>query len=192
MADGTIEKPTGEPVGFHLTGGVDAAVVTVRRAVEADAEHWLAVGHQLDHETKFMMLEPGERTQTVEQLRDAFRTSLETNNGVYLLAEVDGKIVGVMGAHRGAYRRNRHGAHIWVGILDAYTGQGIGRRLFEGVEAWAREQGLHRLDLTVLAHNARGIALYTKMGFEMEGRLRHSFRIDGEWIDELQMGKLLA
>ncbi|HYF94677.1 MAG TPA: GNAT family N-acetyltransferase [Symbiobacteriaceae bacterium] len=130
-------------------------MVKIRRPVEADADEWVAVGHQLDRETKFMMLEPGERTLTAEQMR------------------------------------NRHMACIWIGVLQAYAGRGVGTRLFEALEAWARENGLHRLELTVMAHNAAGVALYRKMGFEIEGARRDSLRVDGAWVDEYAMAKLL-
>ncbi|HWI53778.1 MAG TPA: GNAT family protein [Symbiobacteriaceae bacterium] len=166
--------------------------IAIRRATEADAEQWLAVSQQLDRETKFMLLEPGERTVTAERLRERFSTSLVDNESLYLAAVTDeGRLVGLLGASRGDYRRNRHCADIWIGILQAYTGQGIGRRMFEALEAWAREVGLHRLELTVMAHNARGIALYKKMGFQEEGRARHSLCVDGAWVDEIDMGKLL-
>jgi RimJ/RimL family protein N-acetyltransferase len=42
-----------------------------------------------------------------------------------------------------------------------------------------------------MAHNERGIALYKKCGFEIEGMKKKSLYIDGEWIDEYYMGKIL-
>lgn len=162
-------------------------MVVVRRATEADAAAWLALAHQLDRETSFMLLEPGERTSSVAEVR----SMLGQDDACYLVAEVDGRLVGLLGAERGQYRRERHKADIFLGVCQAYAGQGIGRLLFEAVEAWAREVGLHRLELTVMAHNARAIALYKKMGFEVEGVARHSLCVGGEWVDELDMGKLL-
>lgn len=164
-------------------------MVVVRRATVADAEGWLALGHRLDRETSFMLLEPGERTSSVADVRSMLGCGVD--EALYLVAEADGQLVGLLGAERGEYRRERHKADIFVGILQGYAGQGIGRRLFEAVEAWAREVGLHRLELTVMAHNARAIALYKKMGFEVEGVARHSLCVNGEWVDELDMGKLV-
>jgi RimJ/RimL family protein N-acetyltransferase len=59
------------------------------------------------------------------------------------------------------------------------------------LEAWARANGLHRLELTVQVHNRRAIALYEKCGFEREGVKRHSLNIEGTFIDELYMSKLI-
>jgi RimJ/RimL family protein N-acetyltransferase len=70
-------------------------------------------------------------------------------------------------------------------------GQEVGTRLFEQMEAWARDVGLHRLELTVQIRNRAGLALYTKMGFLVEGLMRHALLVNGTWVDEYHMGKLL-
>ncbi|MDF2627651.1 MAG: family N-acetyltransferase [Symbiobacteriaceae bacterium] len=164
-------------------------MVVVRRATEADAEAWLALGHLLDRETSFMLLEPGERVSSVDVVRLMLGCALD--DAFYVVAEDDGRLVGLLGAERGEYRRERHKADLFVGVLQAYAGQGLGRRLLEAAEGWARDAGLHRLELTVMAHNARAIALYEKMGFVAEGLARHSLCVDGKWVDEVDMGKLL-
>lgn len=162
----------------------------IREAGEADAAALVALGDQLDREASFMLLEPGERDPDRERLRLRLRQDRESGN-LTLVAEVDGRPVGVLGLTRGAYRRNRHSGDIFIGILQAYAGQGIGTRLFVEMERWARAQGLHRLALSVMAHNAAGLALYQKMGFEMEGTFRHSLRVNGTWVDEYALSKLL-
>ncbi|MER1957938.1 MAG: GNAT family N-acetyltransferase [Solibacillus sp.] len=39
---------------------------------------------------------------------------------------------------------------------------------------WAKQQQLHRLELTVIEHNHQAIHLYRKMGFKEEGIKRDS------------------
>lgn len=157
-----------------------------------DAEAFLALCRQLDRETAFMLLEPDERNTTVEQQRERIFSVLATDNQMIFVAEHEGRLVGYLAGFGGNYRRNRDNVHIVIGILQAFTGQGIGKQLFETVEAWARERSLHRLELTVMAHNERGKALYTKMGFEVEGIRRESLLVDGAWVDEICMAKLLT
>ncbi|NMB90388.1 MAG: GNAT family N-acetyltransferase, partial [Chloroflexi bacterium] len=53
-------------------------------------------------------------------------------------------------------------------------------------------QGIHRLELTVMTHNQRALALYRKMGFEIEGTLRHNMRVDGVYVDEYSLAQLLT
>jgi RimJ/RimL family protein N-acetyltransferase len=50
--------------------------------------------------------------------------------------------------------------------------------------------GLHRISLGVYAFNERAIKSYQKIGFELEGRLRHALQWDGRWYDELVMAVL--
>ncbi|KHF26789.1 putative acetyltransferase YhhY [Anoxybacillus sp. BCO1] len=64
--------------------------------------------------------------------------------------------------------------------------------LLTELERWAREKGVHRLELTVVIDNAPAISLYQKMGFEQEGVKRHSLNINGRYVDEYCMAKLLS
>jgi RimJ/RimL family protein N-acetyltransferase len=79
-----------------------------------------------------------------------------------------------------------------VGIRESHTGQGIGTAFFERLDSWARAHGIHRLELTVMVHNQRGVGLYQKMGFEIEGVKKDSLRVDGIYVDEYSMGKILV
>jgi RimJ/RimL family protein N-acetyltransferase len=79
-----------------------------------------------------------------------------------------------------------------MGILQSFTGQGIGTMLLGELERWAHQNKIHRLELTAIVHNAAGLALYRKMGFETEGTKRHSLFINGSYVDECYMAKLLS
>ncbi len=50
--------------------------------------------------------------------------------------------------------------------------------------------GLHRVDLSVLAYNTRAIACYRACGFIEEGRERQAALVDGTWHDFVVMGIL--
>lgn len=60
------------------------------------------------------------------------------------------------------------------------------------MEAWARTADIVRLELTVMTHNVRGIALYKKSGFEIEGIKKKSLIVGGEGVDEYYMSKIIA
>lgn len=166
-------------------------MITIRTATPDDAAAFLALRQQVDEETRFMMLEPGERQSTVEQERERLANIAKADNKQTLLADDDGQLVGWLWANGGDYRRNRHSVHIVIGICESHVGQGIGTRLFQACEQWARSKQLHRLELTVMTHNVRGIALYKKMGFEIEGLAKHSMQVDGTYVDLYYMHKLL-
>jgi RimJ/RimL family protein N-acetyltransferase len=166
-------------------------MTSIRQITAEDAEAFLALRAQLDSETKFMMLEPGERTTTIEHERERLTALLASDNSMVFLALNEDKPIGFLWANGGTYRRNHHNVHIVIGIREAYTKQGIGTQLFQTCEAWARERGLHRLELTVMTHNQVGLALYQKMGFQIEGTAPHALQVDGGFVDLHYMSKIL-
>jgi RimJ/RimL family protein N-acetyltransferase len=167
-------------------------LITIRPITVDDAAAFLDLRRHIDTETKFMLLEPDERTTTVEQVRERLAAWLATDNKMVFLAEDDGQSVGYLSANGGDYRRNHDTVHIVIGLRESHLGQGLGTRLFVECEKWAREQQLHRLELTVMTHNHRGLALYQKMDFEIEGTARHQLKVDGKYVDQYLMSKLLS
>ncbi len=165
--------------------------MVIRKITIADAEAFLNLCHQLDKETQFMLLETEERTTTVDEQIAIIENILSRNNKIIFVAEDNNQLIGYISADGGNYKRNRHSVYIVMGIIQAYTGQGIGTKLFEELEKWAYRNKIHRLELTVMVHNKAAIALYKKIGFEVEGTKKHSLFIDGSYVDEYYMAKLL-
>ncbi len=89
------------------------------------------------------------------------------------------------------WKRVRHRAYLVIGILKRYGGQGIGTRLMEETEKWARRHGIRRLYLTLITENKAAAGLYRKMGYEVEGRHPASMRLGDRYVEELTMGKWL-
>jgi len=81
-----------------------------------------------------------------------------------------------------------------IGMMVAadWRGLGVGTALVAAAIEWARSRGLHKLALSVFAHNDAAIGLYRKFGFVEEGRLvQHVRRSDGQLWDLIEMGLLL-
>ena len=80
--------------------------------------------------------------------------------------------------------------HVYVGDPDM-RGRGLGRRAVSLATALAFDDlELRKVYLTVHSRNARAIASYVAVGFEIEGVHRREFLLGGELIDELYMGIL--
>ena len=86
---------------------------------------------------------------------------------------------------------NRSG-RLGIGIFDPdRLGRGLGSEATRiAVSYGFDELGLHRISLTVLADNARAIASYRKVGFQVEGRMRQTLWSGGTWHDDLEMAIL--
>jgi ribosomal protein S18 acetylase RimI-like enzyme len=109
---------------------------------------------------------------------------------------LDGTLVAVAGAELvGSVHvdESRHGfGEIGMAVAREWRGRGVGSALLTAAIEWARERGLHKLSLSVFAHNAAAIALYRKFGFVEEGRrVKQYRRASGELWDAIDMGLLL-
>lgn len=155
-----------------------------------DAKDYLALMQTLDSETSFMLYEENERTASVTDMGKRIEGAL-LNGDCLLGAYVDGYMVAFIHAERGFAKRIRHSAYIVVGVLKGYSGKGIGKVLFDAVEAWAIKAGVTRLELTVMIHNERAVKLYKAMGFFVEGIKKQSLIVNGAYVDEYYMGKLI-
>ena len=77
---------------------------------------------------------------------------------------------------------------IVIGRKDRW-GQGFGA---ETVRLLCRhafdDLNLHKVCLSCYATNERGLRLYARAGFTVEGRRREQVFIDGRWVDEILLG----
>jgi ribosomal protein S18 acetylase RimI-like enzyme len=79
-----------------------------------------------------------------------------------------------------------------MAVAREWRGRGIGTALMGAAIEWARSAGLHKLSLSVFAHNTAAIAVYRKVGFVEEGRrVKQYRRSSGELWDAIDMGLLL-
>jgi RimJ/RimL family protein N-acetyltransferase len=70
-------------------------------------------------------------------------------------------------------------------------GRGYGTQATRLVVAYAFDVvGLRRVSLEVYSFNPRAQHVYTKCGFQAEGRCRDALRWDGQWYDAIVMGIL--
>ncbi len=158
-----------------------------------DVEGFWALLNTLDRETDYMMYEPEERAQcmNVQQLRAHLQRSVIDGTDFLQVAADDDQIVGYLWAERGKLRRISHTAYIVVGVLQDYSGKGIGTTFFQHLDRWARAHGIRRLELTVECRNQAARHLYEKCGFQTEGIREKSMLVEGTLVDEYYMAKIL-
>jgi RimJ/RimL family protein N-acetyltransferase len=163
----------------------------VRIGMSGDAEQIVEVMKDAEA-SNFMMYGPGEREMTGEQ----FRRFIEIINGkehsALFVAVEEEKILGYL-IMQGEMKPQRvsHRTSAAIGVHSESRGKGVGRALFEYAHRWAKERGIHRVELTVIAANEQAFNLYKKMGYETEGVKKDSLFIDGAYVDEYYMAKFL-
>ncbi|MEX2618375.1 MAG: GNAT family protein [Alphaproteobacteria bacterium] len=164
----------------------------MRRAVADDAPALYRFGEQLLAESSFFLRSPGERARSVDEMR-AIIENFSARPHYLLLGVWQGETaVGEAVVTAGDFQRNRLSATLGVGVLQAHSGRGLGASLMREMEAFARRRRLRRLELTVMASNTRARALYGRMGYVEEGVKRDSMFVDGGFVDEVMMAKILV
>lgn len=161
--------------------------------IEADEiEKFWSFLNTLDTETNMMMYEPHERDKRTndQELRREIEDNVINGNDFLQIAIEDNKIIGYVRAERGKFNRISHSAYIVIGILNGFSGKGIGTKFFKNLDVWAKENNVIRLELTVECHNKAAIRLYEKSGFKIEGIKEKSMRVNGVLIDEYYMAKI--
>ena len=175
--DGSVSEDTGRPV--------------LRIAGPSDAVALMKLKQRLDEETSFMLLEPDERDTSIQALARHLEEVSQSENSVVIVAGRHGDLAGYVELAGGRFRRNRSTTHVVIGVLAEASGKGVGTGLLEEAKRWAAARGLHRIELNVMAHNHRAIALYERVGFVHEGRRVDCLLIDGKFLDELSMAMIL-
>ena len=167
-------------------------MLNIRLATINDAKKLIVFYQSLDQETSFMLFEPGERDVSFETIEKQLSLFENSNSQVLYVAENESnQIVGFASGSGGRALRNKHSLYCVVGVLSKYHGKGLGASLLKSLESWANNWKFHRMELTVMEHNQKGIGLYEKFGFEREGVKRCSVKIAGKFINEIYMSKLL-
>ncbi len=109
----------------------------------------------------------------------------------FLVAELDGRVVGNLGLHVETNLRRRHCGSFGMAVHDDFQGRGVGSALVAAMidlaDNWL---GLRRLELQVFVDNAAAIHLYEKFGFVAEGTARAFALRGGEFVDALFMARL--
>jgi RimJ/RimL family protein N-acetyltransferase len=167
------------PTALHLRDGRRGIV---RVAQPADAEIWIENVGSVAAERVFLMTE--QLTRTVEEVRQQFRDA-ELRQELYLVAEVEGVVVGGADFRRGRHSKNAHVAELGLSVLKAYRRIGLGEALLRAGLQWSRAGGIRKVRLGVFATNEAAIGLYKKLGFVEEGRLKEEVILNGNPVDEL-------
>ncbi|THD62589.1 GNAT family N-acetyltransferase [Phenylobacterium sp.] len=124
---------------------------------------------------------------------DARRRTIQEQGLPYLVAEVDGQVLGF--AYAGPFRPRaayRYTLEDSVYVSPAAKGQGVGRAVLSAVIAACEALGVRQL-MAVIGDsgNAGSIGLHRALGFEQTGIGRSVGFKHGRWVDIVHMQKPL-
>ncbi len=162
--------------------------VKVRRAVRGDAAQI--------REVYRAAAVSGTLARMPDEVDDAYVAEFmaAAEDGLDVVAEVDGRVVAEIHASRLGPRIFSHGlGELTIAVHPDHQDKGVGKRLFQEFLRIVREEmpDIHRVELFAWGGNQAAIKLYESLGFKYEGTLPHRVRMDsGEWRDDVVYGWL--
>lgn len=174
---------------YSIKGGVQCII---RKAVEKDAAEIVRYSNIIGGETDFLSYGRNEFAYNADQEKQVIREYNEAKNRLFIVAIAAGNICGTLTFWGNSRSRLQHWGEFGISVQKKYWNMGIGHSLLNYLMDWAEDGGtVRKIDLMVREDNLSAIALYKKMGFEVEGRIRRAMRVDGIFYDFLYMGKLI-
>lgn len=134
-----------------------------------------------------------EKEQSLSKLKERIEGALNASAEIYLCVFDEDKIIGNL--HLRAISPEHpwimHIAEFGMMVSSDYWGRGIGHALLEIMEDFAKNIKISKIEAKVRVSNKRGLALYKKNGYEIEGIRRKAAFINGQFEDEFFIAKFL-
>lgn len=163
--------------------------LVVRKAQKDDAQRIIEFVQKVAVESDNLTFGEGEFNITIEQEESILEEALTSDNKLFIVAEINGRIVGNLTFLAGKRPRVQHSGEFGISVLKEYWNQGVGQSLLDYLITWAKETKIIRkINLKVRTDNYAGIKLYEKFGFKHEGTITRNFYINGEFYDSYEMG----
>jgi RimJ/RimL family protein N-acetyltransferase len=160
----------------------------IRQVTDADTEAVLAYyADLLAEKLPFILDNP---VPTVEQERK-FVHEHDGVRAALFLTLFEGRIVAMSGYRISGHPQRSHSCSLGISVAKPFRGQGIGSRLVATGEDWCRSRSVRRLELEVIDGNP-AVALYQRLGFDIEGRKREAIKVGNGLRDVIIMAKILV
>ncbi|MDR3594489.1 GNAT family N-acetyltransferase [Clostridium sp.] len=159
---------------------------------KCDAEELSKLRVKIDGEAENLDRESGEALLTTEDFEKVIYEDNSSETTLFLVAEVNGEIVGFTRCEGSKLSRFKHKAEFGICILKKYWGYGIGNALMKNILEQMDHVGIKKISLNVVQTNIKAIELYKRYGFVEEGLLVNDrIHKDGNYYNTIIMGRVL-
>ncbi len=153
------------------------------RPLEREDLHFV---HQLDNNANVMRYWFEEPFETFAELSALYEEHIHDQRERRFVVEVLGQRAGLVELVEIDHVHRR--AEFQIMIAPEYQGRGIASRAARlAMEYGFSVLNLYKIYLIVDKDNERAMHIYRKLGFEVEGLLRHEFFINGQYRDVTRM-----
>lgn len=163
-------------------------MITIRGAKVEDAQELVSAEKKIAETPGFLVSRPHELSESTFRIKIEYLSRVQ--NGIYVVAESEGKIVAHAMLDPMGLEAIQHGVRLNIVVHQGFEEKGIGKLLLAHLIDWAKLAPMvEKIELNVRASNLRAIRLYQKLGFHFESRIRNRVKCpDGTYIDDLEMG----
>jgi putative acetyltransferase len=183
--------PLFNPEKFSLKNGSEAVIRSYEpEDVELANEFARRIAIESTHTLKYQGMPEMPKEKLIAAWAENLRHPVNLAIGVF----AEGELIGNLRFFQRSPNHPwcKHIGAFGMAVSRAHWGEGIGSRLLRAMETCARSGGISRIEAEVRATNDRGVSLYTKHGFKIEGRREKAALIDGAFVDEFYIAKLLG
>jgi len=164
----------------------DGRTVLIRKFEIGDKEKLIEMYESLSSDAVRWALPP----YTRERLEKGWLSNLE--NLIIIVALCNDKVVGHAQIFKFPHPRRKGTGDLVIYLHQDFHNVGLGSAMLKHLLALAKDAGLHKIGLSVVADNKLAVHLYEKFGFVIEGVKKDSyFGEDEKYHDELVMGLII-
>jgi uncharacterized cupin superfamily protein/RimJ/RimL family protein N-acetyltransferase len=166
--------------------------LVLRHCTPQDAPVYPEFQQKIAKETHNTMQVPG-NLPDLEKVRKNWAQCIEEPMFLRVGAFDGTRLVGMISVYP-----PRFGEHPWVKhvvgfgmmIIEEFWGQGLGKKLMQVMDEFCLSKGVSRIEAEVRTENSRGLQLYLRMGFKVEGLARKASFFNGRYHDVYNIAKL--
>lgn len=145
--------------------------IRIRLFVPADGQVLITLIKRLSEFEMPVWRHPDQIENTNVSMLKTAMEELDPEDAIYVAEdEMDGQVVGFVRLQTQVdyFSREKLGYIANIAVDKNYESQGIGRKLIESAEKWAREKGYGLLRLHVFVENERAQQIYKENGFQQD------------------------
>ena len=164
----------------------------IREILEEDAVITLKLVLEMADESDNYPFTSEDYAMSIENQRSFINYMNSLDNCIFLGAFIENELCGILYLEGGRRQRTHHICNLGMGVKKEYWNNKIGSALMsKALEFVYDSEHIAKVDLQVSIDNKYAIALYKKFGFEIEGKNKTPFFIVGDFVDYLNMGKII-
>lgn len=161
-----------------------------RKAVTNDVRGMIDL---LNQENYDFSIAPFNKYQLDEEiLKEHIINTHAKDLGVVLICEKDKEIIGILDFQRKKIKSMSHCGDFEIIVKNEYTNNGIGKAIVSYFEQYIKKHTtVQKVNLKIPANNKKAIKMFRELGFLKEGIRQKSIFSNGEYLDQVLMGKVV-